>query len=154
MPNLHELIEQEARTNLDDIKDVPPLPPGDYLAQVVGNHENVISSRKQTAGVQFTLRLLQANESVDRDRLDSFLATSNQSLRDVTIRHTFWDSPYAMSSLRSFLKDSLAIHGELKEALSNVPGKQLVVTITHRSQQSDDGSMRLIAQIGSTARAL
>ena len=64
MPNLHELIEQEAKTNLEDIKEVPPIPVGSYLSQIVGNYENVTSTRKQTAGIQFTVRLISAMEDV------------------------------------------------------------------------------------------
>ena len=153
MPNLHELIEQEARTNLENIKEVPPLPVGSYLAQVVGPHENVVSGRKQTAGIQFNVRLISAGEDVDRDTLGQYLEASNQNLGDVTIRHTIWESPYAMSTLKSFLMQSLELQGNLKEALSQVPGRQFIMHITHRPIQSDDGTMRLMAQIGSTARA-
>ena len=154
MPNLHELIETEAQTNLEDIKEVPPIPVGSYLSQVVGNHENITSSRKQTAGIQFTIRLISAGADVDQDSLRDFLEASNQSLHDVTIKHTIWESPYAMSTLKAFLLNTLGINGPLKQALSQVPGRQLISTITHRPMQSDDGTMRLMAQIGSTARAL
>ena len=153
MPNLHELIEQEARTNLENIKEVPPLPTGNYLAQVVGPHENVVSGRKQTAGIQFNVRLISAGEDVDRDTLGQYLEATNQNVGDVTIRHTIWESPYAMSTLKSFLMQSLELQGNLKEALSQVPGRQFILHITHRPIQSDDGTMRLMAQIGSTARA-
>ena len=153
MPNLHELIEQEARTNLENIKEVPPLTVGSYLAQVVGPHENITSSRKQTAGIQFTIRLISAGEDVDRGSLDNFLTASNQSLHDITIKHTIWESPYAMQTLKALLMQTLELQGNLKEALSQVPGRQMIVNITHRPIQSDDGTMRLMAQIGSTARA-
>lgn len=154
MPNLHELVEQEAQTNLSDIKEVPPIPVGSYLAQIVGYHENVTSTRKQTAGIQFTVRLISAGEDVDRDALNSYLEASNQKLGDVTIRHTIWESAYAMTTLKAFLQNTLGLNGGLKEALSRVPGQQLIVSITHRPMQSDDGTMRLMAQIGSTARAM
>ena len=153
MPNLHELIEQEARTNLENIKEVPPIPVGSYLAQVVGPHENVTSGRKQTAGIQFNVRLISAGGDVDRDSLGQYLEASNQNLHDVTIKHTIWESPYAMSTLKAFLMQSLELQGNLKEALSQVPGRQFIMHITHRPIQSDDGTMRLLAQIGSTARA-
>jgi len=153
MPNLHELIEQEAKTNIEDIKEVPPIPVGSYLAQIVGNYENVTSARKQTAGVQFTVRLISAMEDVDQDALHDYLDATNQTLHDVTIRYTIWESPYAMSTLKTFLLNSLGLSGPLKESLSRVPGQQLIASITHHPMQSDDGTMRLMAQIGSTARA-
>ncbi len=58
-----------------------------------------------------------------------------------------------MSTLKAFLMQTLELQGNLKEALSQVPGRQMIVNITHRPIQSDDGTMRLMAQIGSTARA-
>jgi hypothetical protein len=154
MPNLHELLEQEARTNLQDIKEVPPIPVGSYLAQIVGNYENVTSTRKQTPGLQFTIRLISAGEDVDSDALRKFLEASNQSLHDVVIKHTIWESPYAMTALKALLLNTLGLSGTLKEALARIPGQQLIVSITHRPTQSDDGTMRLMAQIGSTARAM
>ena len=153
MPNLHELIEQEAKTNLEDIKEVPPIPVGSYLSQIVGNYENVTSTRKQTAGIQFTVRLISAMQDVDQDALRDYLDASNQTLHDVTIRHTIWESPYAMVALKTFLLNTLGLSGPLKESLARVPGQQLIASITHRPMQSDDGTMRLMAQIGSTARA-
>ena len=152
MPNLVELIEQNAAVNLEDIKDVPPIPVGNYLAQIVGNYEMTQSSRKQTDGTQFTLRLLQPRDDVDRASLDAYLTAANVNLADVTLRHTIWDSPYALPQLRDFLR-AAGCEGELKYALSNIPGKQLVVTITHRIADSNDGTKRLMAQIGGVARA-
>ena len=153
MPNLHELIEQEARTNLEDIKEVPPLPVGTYLAQIVGNYENITSTRKQTAGLQFTLRLISASEDVDREALAKYLEASNQSLHDVTVKHVIWESPIAMTQLKGFLLNALGLGGNLKEALARVPGQQLMIPIIHRPMQSDDGTMRLMAQTGTPARA-
>ena len=123
MPNLHELIEQEAKTNLEDIKEVPPIPVGSYLAQIVGNYENVTSTRKQTAGIQFTVRLISAMDDVDRGTLAEYLDASNQILHDVTIRYTIWESFYAMATLKTFLLNTLGLSGLLKESLSRVPGQ-------------------------------
>lgn len=152
MPNLVELIEQNAAVNLEDIKDVPPIPVGNYLAQIVGNYEMTQSNRKQTDGTQFPLRLLQPRDDVDRASLDAYLTAANVNLADVTLRHTIWDSPYALPQLRDFLR-AAGCEGELKYALSNIPGKQLVVTITHRIADSNDGTKRLMAQISGVARA-
>ena len=154
MPNLHEMIEEQGRTDVEDIKEVPPIPPGSYLCQIVGNYENIISGRKQTPGVQFTLRLVSADNDVDTGQLQEYLSATGQKLHDITIRHTIWDSPYAMQTLTHFLKDTLGIGGPLKEALSRVPGQQLTATISHRPLTGDDGSVRLMAQVASTARAL
>lgn len=157
MPSLTEIIETEAaNTSLDDIKDVPPIPVGSYLCQIVGHHENVKSSRQQTDGIRFKVRFLQAREDVEVEKLAEHLEASNRTLGDVTMNMDIWESPYALSSLRSLLRDTLGIDGSLglKQALAEVPGKQFIATVTHRAVQSDGGVMRLAAQIGSTARAL
>ena len=154
MANLFERIAQEANTNVEDIKEVPPVPTGTYLAQIAGNYEQTTSTQKQTQGLQFNIRLISAMEDVDQSKLAEFLDATQQRLNDVSVRHTIWDSGYAVSSLGNFLNNTLGIRGPLREALAQVPGKQLMVTITHRAMTSDNGTARLLAQVGSTARAL
>lgn len=156
MPSLVDIVNADSTTTLDEIKDVPPLPTGSYLAMVVGNYEAVKSNQKQTDGLQFTLRLVQARDDVDQDALQGHLEASNRGLMDVTLRHTIWDSPYALTSLRDFLRDALGIDGNLppRQALAEVPGRQLVVNIIHRPFTDNAGNARLRAEIGSTARAL
>lgn len=152
MPNLIDIIEQEANTNIEDIKDVPPIPVGSYLVQIVGHYEMVKSTQKQTDGLQFTLRFLQARDDVDRDSLSAYLDAAGSRLSDVTMKHTIYDSPYAKQSIRDVLL-AAGCEGPLKQALADVPGKQMIVNVTHRPFERD-GQMRLQAQIGSFARAL
>ena len=154
MPSLHEQIEENANTDLDDIKEVPPLPIGNYLCQVLGQYEETTSTRKQTPAVQFTLRLLSAGDDVDQPALQAYLEATRSRLSDVTIKHMIWDSPYAMTTLKHFLRDTLGLAGPLKESLARAPGQQLIATVIHRSVTADDGTTRLLAQVGSTARAL
>src|SRR6185369_12291631 len=54
-------------------KKLKPTSIGSYLAQIVGNYENVTSTRKQTAGIQFTVRLISAMDDVDRGTLAEYL---------------------------------------------------------------------------------
>ena len=75
---------------------------------------------------------------------------------DIELTHTIWESPYALTALRDFIYDSLGIDGKtpLKEALSEVPGKDLTVQIVHRPFTDNQGNARLRAEIRGTARAL
>src|SRR5947208_2422165 len=145
MPNMLEIIENDS-TPLEDVKDVPPLPAGTYLAQIVGHAEFIKSSQKQTNGIQFTVRLLQPRDDVDRDRLNNYLEAANRTIGDVQLKHTIWESPYWDQNLKRFLVDSLDISPKLgrKEALSEVPGKQLNVSLINRSSTSQDGTVRLV----------
>lgn len=155
MPNMLEIIENDS-TPVEDIKEVPPLPHGTYLAQVVGQCEFVKSSQKQTDGIQFNIRLLNARDDVDSERLATHLEASNRHLGDVTLKYTIWESPYWDQNLKRFLQDTLEIPGTYtrKQSLSEVAGKQLNVSIINRTQTGQDGTVRLVHDIGSTARAL
>ena len=155
MTSFVDIVNAE-NTALDEIKDVPPLPVGSYLVMVNGNYEAVKSGQKQTDGMQFNLRVLQAREDVDPEALSAHLEASNRTLMDITLKHTIWDSPYALTSLRDFLRDTLQINGSLppKQALAEVPGKQFIVSMIHRPFTDNSGNARLRAEIGSTARAL
>lgn len=156
MPSFIDIIENE-NINKDDIKDVPPLPHGHYLAIASGVHEKIISNEKKTPGFQWRLRLLQPRDDVDRDSLTAYLAAArHEKIADVELPYTIWDSPYALQNVRDFVYDSLGVDGtlELKEALSQVPGRDLIVQIIHRPFTTNDGAARLRAEIRSTARAL
>ncbi len=140
---------------LDDIKDVPPLPAGTYFAQVVGPHEMITSSAKQTPGAQITLRLLQTKDDVDADALKTHLEASNRNLQDVTMKHTFWDSPYLEQSLRDFFRNGMGFDGDwsIPQCFANLPGKNVLAHVKHRPIRSNDGTMRISAEIDSFARA-
>src|SRR5580765_7548461 len=63
---LLEKIQSEAQTTLDEIKDIPPLTKGHYYAQIIGNAEEIVSAKKQTPGLQFTMRLISARDDVEK----------------------------------------------------------------------------------------
>lgn len=155
MPNMLEIIENDS-TPVEDIKEVPPLPVGTYLAQIVGDCEFIKSSQKQTDGLQFNIRLLNARDDVNAERLATHLEASNRTLTDVMLKYVIWDSPYWDQNLKRFLTDTLEIPGSYtrKQSLSEVPGKQLNVSISNRTQTGQDGTVRLVHDIASTARAL
>jgi len=142
-------------TKIGDIKDIPPFPTGTCLAQIIGPHEMVKSGRKETAGAQVNLRLLSIGEDVDREALDNHLTAANRSLHDIQMRYTFWDSPYLEQSLRNFFRDALNFPEEwsVAQCFANIPGRNVKVHIRHRPVRSDDGSMRILSEIDSFARA-
>lgn len=150
MPSLAELITSNATK--EDIKDVPPIPIGTYLAMVVGPHQMVKSNQKGTDGIEFQLRFLQADEDVDRDALGAHLEASGRSLHDVLMKHTIWESPYAATSLRDFVYGALSVEEKLplKQALAEAPGRNFKLHIRHRPFDSGGGMMRMRAEIDQT----
>lgn len=153
MPFLADLVTSNAAK--DDIKDVPPLPAGTYLALIVGNHEMVKSNEKQTDGVQFEYRLVSASEDVDRDELDAHLTARNCSLHEITQKHTIWDSAYAGTALRDFIYDALAIDEKLpmKQALAEVPGRNFSIHFRHKPYKAPNQEMKMRAEIDKTFAA-
>lgn len=153
MPTLEELVTSNATK--EDIKDVPPLPVGTYLAMTVGPHQMVKSTQKQTPGVEFTIRLLQPRDDVDQESLQAHLSAASRTLPDVTLKHTIWDSPYAATALRDFVYETLAIEDSMpiKQALSETPGRNFLLHMKHRPFDAGGGVMRIRAEIDSTARA-
>lgn len=142
-------FEDIANQDLDDIRDVPPLPVGTYLCMVLGHHE-IVKSSKMTEGMEWKLKFLSAREDVDSYALNEHAEALGKSLSDEEMKFTIWDSPYAKQAVRDFLRDTLGLSGAVKECLAQVPGQHLLVNITHRPSQ--DGK-RLMANINSTARA-
>lgn len=149
-------------TRLDDIKDVPPLPHGTYLALVDGPHQMIEarnpnpSTGVKTKGAEIQLRFLQPRDDVDADALQAHLAAANRTaLREVTMKHTFWDSPYLESSLRDFFRNALGFDGDstIKENFGNLPGSQLLVTVVNKPFTTQGGEMKLRAEIAGFGRA-
>jgi hypothetical protein len=142
-------------TRLDDIKDIPPIAQGTYLATIVGPHEMIKSPQKQTDGAQVSLRLLQARDDVDQEALQAHLTAANRSLADVTLKYTFWDSPYLETSLRDFFRNAMGFDGDwsVSQCFANIPGKQVMAHVKHRPVRSNDGTMRISAEIDQFASA-
>lgn len=144
-----------SKTRLDDIKDVPPIPHGTYLAQINGPHEMIKSKEKQTDGAQIVLRFLQARDDVDQDALKAHLEASNRKLSEVEMKYVFWDSPYLEQSLRDFFRGPMEFDGDwsVPQCFGNIPGKNLLVTIVNKPFRANDGSMKLRAEVAGFARA-
>lgn len=135
-------------TKIDDIKDIPPLPQGTYMAQVKGPHEMIRSARKGTPGMQVTFRLLQVQDDVDREALDNHLTLANRGLMDVEMNYTFYESPYLEQSLRDFFR-ALGFDGSwsVAQCAGNMPGQHVGLYVANSPTQRQDGTMGLRAEI-------
>lgn len=152
MPSLEDLVTSNATK--DEIKDVPPIPVGTYLAMIVGQHE-MRKAQTGNSGVEWTCRFISAKDDVDQERLKEHLEASDRGLNEVTIKHAIWDSAYAAQQIRDFVYDTLDIDPQmpLKQAMAEAAGKNFYMSITHRPTQGRDGVARLQAQINGTAKA-
>jgi hypothetical protein len=152
MPSLAELVTSNAAK--DDIKDVPALPGGTYLALIVGNHE-MIKAQTGTDGIQFMFRLVSASDDVDASELEAHLSARDCSLHDITMKHTIYDSAYAGTALRDFVYDALSINESmpLKQALAEVPGRNFNVHFRHKPFKAPNDEMKMRAEIDKTFAA-
>lgn len=152
MSLLEDLVISSATR--DEIKDIPPLPIGTYLALIVGNHE-MIKARTGTPGIQFEYRLVQAEEDVNAGELDAHLTARNASLHDVTGKHVIYDSAYAGVALRDFVFGALAIDEKLgmQQALSEIPGRNFKVHFRQDPYKTQTGEMKMAAKIDKTFAA-
>ena len=141
----------EPSASFTDILDTPmsqiappkPMPPGDYTAMVVGQPNEDVATTG-TRYVQFTMQLQEAHENVNGDALQEALTKLDgtvMALREKTIlSDRYYLTDPSLFRLKNFLKD-LGIEGvesekPLREAMSEAPGKLVVVTIVHRPSQS------------------
>jgi hypothetical protein len=153
MPSLAELVTSQAVKA--DIKDVPPLPAGTYLAIIVGPHTMVKSKEKQTDGIEFNYRLVSASEDVNEEELRVHLDARGGSVHDITGKHTIWESTFAQQSLRDFVYDALGVDADLgmQEALGDVPGRNFYIHFRHTPFKRQTGEMALRAEIDKTFAA-
>lgn len=145
MPNFTS-FEDIQNLKLDDIEDPKPFPIGTYLWMVQGMPENIKSQQKQTPGIVFKFKPIQAQEDVDRAALDEAGGLQKE------ITHTFWmpqEGWGKASILRNFLRDVLGIQSglSLPQAIAESVGRQFKGHITHRPYTGRDGTARLQAEI-------
>lgn len=121
-----------------DVKPPKPLPIGNYLCLIDGQAELKQMGKEQNWGAIIKLKPIQAGPDVDQAAL--LEALEGKSLTEIPIQTTFWVTEKAAYRLKSFLVDALGLEEgskSLGELLNDAPGKQVMVTISHRP--SDDG---------------
>jgi len=135
-------------TTASDIKPPKALPVGEYISVVDGQPEITKLGVKQTNAVIFSLKPMQAAESVNKDQL--IAALDGRALQDKKIRHTIFVTPESKYRIKQFLVDHLGLDGDqpIGQLIPQAMGRQVVVTIGHRA--ADDGST-IYQEVKSTA---
>ena len=137
-------------TRLDDIKPPKNVPMGEYIGIVDALHE--VQERAGAEIVTFPIRLARP---INVDPTELAEALNGRQLSDVRVNLDFWrpTEPAGKFRLKQFLHDHLGIEApSLGEALAQVQGRQLLVSITHRMSK-EPGDERTFLQIKSTGRA-
>jgi len=152
-PSFQDIMD----TPMSDITPPVPIPAGSYIVMVVG-HANEDTASTGTKYYVFTLQLQEALEDVDGEALEKSLTGMDgtvKRLQDKTIQSDrYYQTDASLFRLKKFLND-LGIedtHDDgspkgAKEALMEVPGRQCMVTVTHR--QGNSGG--IFANVSSTS---
>lgn len=129
-----------------DIERPKPLPPGSYVAVVQGQPRQDKSAKKQTEFVEYTLKLLEAQEDVDTDALKEI-----GGIADKTIKSTYYLTENSVWRLKEFLEHCGVEMDEstsLRQLIGEAAGCQVLITIAHEASQ--DGSA-VFAKVKNTA---
>jgi hypothetical protein len=130
-------VEELLNTPGDQIKPPPLLPVGTYLVGIVGQPEMITSTQKQTPGCAIKYKFWQARDDVDADDLQAILAESGQTLNDVEMTDTFYFTEKSLFMFKQFYANALDIPQSYspKQAMAEMPGKQLLIHIRHRPRR-------------------
>ncbi len=133
--NLADILSRPAT----EFEPPPPLPAGGYHCVVLTLPEEITSSKKQTPGYRFTLKILSADDDVDTDELEEI-----GGVEDKTIRNDIWVTPASAFMLRRFLEHcGIEAEGKtLAEMLDEVPNKEVMVYM--RPEADGRGGMRSV----------
>ena len=138
-PNFGSILDRAP----SEIEKPKPLPQGSYITQIVGQPRFDKSSKKQTEFVEFTHKLLQAQDDVDEDELKAL-----GGVKDKVMKNTFYLTESAAWRLKEFLEHCGIEEGDsLREMIEETPGKQVGVFINHEASQ--DGTS-VFARVGKT----
>lgn len=121
-----------------DIKPPKPLPIGTYLALVDGTAEIKKIGKEQTDAAVMKFKFVQPQPDVDQQAMLEVL--EGKALSEVPFSVNWWLTDKAAYRLNEFLVNALGMEQGTKslgELLSDSPGKQVYITLSHRP--SDDG---------------
>jgi hypothetical protein len=136
-------LEEILNINIDDIEDNVVTPKGTYLVNVKGMPEQGVSSQKQTPFWRFQFAAIEAGPDVERSEINDA-----GGLQNLKLAHDFYMVDTALPMFRDFLREALGLSGmPVKQAISEAPGRQLKVHVSHRPQTGRDGKVRLRAEI-------
>ena len=140
-PNFGSILDRAP----SEIEKPKPIPQGSYITVLAGQPRFDKSAKKQTEFVEFTHKLLAAQEDVDEDELKSM-----GGIKEKVIKNTFYLTEGAAWRLKEFLEHcgiDLDNVESLAEGIEETPGKQVGVFINHEASQ--DGTS-VFTRIGKT----
>jgi hypothetical protein len=139
-----------------EIERPKPLPPGTYLFLVEGQPRFDKSSKKQTDFVEFTCRILQPGDDVDKAALAE---VPGGTAIGKQMKLTFYLTEDAIFRLvnkdgTGFLNHlGIDLGPPLGQLISEAPGRQFFGSVKHRSVTNDQtGEVSIFSEIGSTAK--
>lgn len=138
----------------NEIERPKPLPVGTYLTVLQGLPRQDKSRQKQTPFVEFTHKIISAEDDVDHDDLTAYLTNKDGSVKnlsDVTVKNVFYITENSAFMLQDFLRNcgfDVDSDQSMRQMLDETPGRQVKITIRHEASQ--DGQS-VFARIGSTA---
>ena len=138
-PNFGSILDRAP----SEIEKPKPLPQGSYITVLVGQPRFDKSAKKQTEFVEFTHKLLAAQEDVDEDELKSM-----GGIKEKVIKNTFYLTEGAAWRLKEFLEHcgiDLDDCENLRAAVEETPGKQVGIFVNHEASQ--DGTS-IFARVG------
>lgn len=139
-----------AQTSFTDILDrapteierPKPLPVGSYITVIQGQPRHDKSQKKGTPFVEFTHKIISAQDDVDTDSLKEALTApdgSVKSLNDITMKNTFYLTEGSAFRLKDFLRDvgydTDNSESTLRQMIEDCPGKTVGIFIGHEASQ-------------------
>ncbi len=140
-----QLFESILDMPSSEVERPKPLPVGSYVGVVQGQPRMDKSSKKGTEFVEFTIKLLQALDDVNSDKLEEM-----GGIGDKSVKATYYLTENSVWRLKDFLDHCEAGDNDmtLGQRVSETPGKSITVKIRHELTQ--DGSYT-VARVGDTA---
>ena len=138
-PNFGSILDRAP----SEIEKPKPLPQGSYITVLVGQPRFDKSAKKQTEFVEFTHKLLAAQEDVDEDELKAM-----GGIKEKVMKNTFYLTEGAAWRLKEFLEHcgiDLDECENLRAAVEETPGKQVGIFVNHEASQ--DGTS-IFARVG------
>lgn len=142
-----------AKETFESILDMPsseverprPLPVGSYVGIIQGQPKFDKSSKKGTEYVEFTVKLIEALDDVDSDKLEEM-----GGIGDKSVKATYYLTENSVWRLKDFLNHCEAGDEDmtLRQRVAETPAKSITLKIRHEASQ--DGSY-VVARVGDTA---
>lgn len=153
MANFTDILNKPA----ESIEKPKVKPAGSYVAVVTGPHkQREVKGKDGTEYpvIAILVKTVQAMDDVDQAALAEAGGVGNSMNIDFFL--TSADGTDNSWRLAEFLEFTLGIEKtgkSLAQMLSEIPGKQLIVTIKHEIFTNKQGEPEIAARIGSTAKA-